>query len=202
MNYTIKRKKSWGGRIVLILLAFVFFAALLTGMWFAIGGGREYIMKRAYPLEYEETVLEESKEAGLDPALVFAVIKTESNFDCEAESHAGARGLMQMMPETFVWLQSKRGESGAFTEEDLYTPAVNIRYGCYYLAWLCQRYEILETALAAYNAGPGNVDRWLADSETSVDGKNLSSIPIGETRRYVESVAGNYQVYKELYQIS
>lgn len=202
MNVVVQKRKSWGKRIALITLLLVISAVILVGIWFFVGGGKSYIMRRIYPIQYKELVLQESTNNELDPALIFAVIRTESNFDPDAESHAGARGLMQIMPNTFSWLQSKRGETGSFTEDDLFVPDINVRYGSYYLSWLYQRYGVLETALAAYNAGPGKVDGWLADEEISADGKTLKNIPIGETRRYVESVTKYYKIYEELYDFS
>lgn len=158
----------------------------------------------SYPRTYSELVNKEAEQAGVDPNLVYAVIRQESGFDANAVSHAGAIGLMQIMPDTFSWLQTKMDaqDHREYTEQDLYDPETNIRFGCKLLSILTGRYENLKTALAAYNAGMGNVDQWLKNSAYSKDGKALSEIPIGETRTYAEKVLQNYAKYQTLYNAS
>ena len=127
-------------------------------------------------------------------------MKAESNFDPDATSHAGARGLMQITPDTFDWLQTKLREGVSYTADDLYTPRVNIRYGCKFLQILQDEYTEQVTALSAYNAGMGTVNRWLRDPSISEDGVELNRIPYPETERYVSAVLRNYQTYRELYE--
>lgn len=162
--------------------------------------GYDYFMHTAYPLGYSDIVEEEARMQGVDPALVYAVMKAESNFDPNATSHAGARGLMQITPDTFDWLQTKLREGVAYTADDLYTPRVNIRYGCKFLQILQDEYTEQVTALSAYNAGMGTVNRWLSDPSISEDGVELNRIPYPETERYVNAVLRNYQTYRELYE--
>ena len=104
----------------------------------------------------------EAQNYDIDPLLVYAVIKAESNFDVNAVSNAGAMGLMQIMPETYEWLASKEGITDV-SQEDLLNPEINIKYGCMFLSILLERYPQLSSAVAAYNAGFGNVDNWLED---------------------------------------
>lgn len=156
-------------------------------------------MRAAYPLGYNEIVEEEARTQGVDPALVYAVMKAESNFDPDATSHAGARGLMQITPDTFDWLQTKLREGVAYTPDDLYTPRVNIRYGCKFLQILQDKYSAPITALSAYNAGIGTVNSWLQNPDVSQDGVTLDRIPYPETERYVTAVLRNYQRYREIY---
>lgn len=151
-----------------------------------------------YPREYSSIVSHEAKDNGLEEALVYAVIKAESNFNAEAVSRVGAVGLMQLMPSTYEWMLQREGNTD-LTTDDMTDPAVNIRYGCHYLAYLSTKYSELKTIAAAYNAGDGSVDSWLADPDYSDDGVTLKEIPYPETAAYVEKVANNYVKYKELY---
>ena len=144
--------------------------------------------KALHPTEYDEYVYKYSEEYELDPNLVFAVIKAESNFDPNAESNVGALGLMQIMPETFEWLQTYKNGEANMDYTYLYEPEVNIEYGCIFLQFLLDRYTSEETAVAAYNAGFGAVDNWLIDENYSTDGETLYDIPYPETKAYVKKV--------------
>ncbi len=144
--------------------------------------------KALHPTEYDEYVYKYSEEYELDPNLVFAVIKAESNFDPNAESNVGALGLMQIMPETFEWLQTYKNGEANMDYTYLYEPEVNIEYGCIFLQFLLDRYTSEETAVAAYNAGFGAVDNWLIDENYSTDGETLYDIPYPETNSYVKKV--------------
>lgn len=164
-----------------------------------------------YPLKYEnevkaalEKVNAENESSGekkvkVDEALVYAVIKTESNFDPDARSSAGAMGLMQIMPDTFTWLQTYYIENDSHRVEDLYTPEINIEYGVQLLSILLNKYESEDAAVCAYNAGIVNVDEWLQNPEYSDDGKTLKAVPFEETDNYRKKVARNKSVYTELY---
>lgn len=147
-----------------------------------------------HPVEYDEYVYKYSEQYEVEPNLVFAVIKAESNFDPNAESNVGALGLMQIMPETFEWLQTYKNGEVNMDYTYLYEPEVNIEYGCIFLQFLLDRYTSEETAVAAYNAGFGAVDNWLVDENYSTDGETLYDIPYSETKGYVKKVmlAKNY----------
>ena len=156
------------------------------------------MIEAAYPLEYTELVDKAAKDYNLEPALIYGVIHTESRFDPDAGSSVGARGLMQIMPETFDWLMEKRDEKGKYTADDLYDPAVNIDYGCYLLRFFLDYYGNEQCAVAAYNAG-FEVSNWLEDPNCSSDGMTLDVIPYPETSDYVEKVESAKNKYNELY---
>lgn len=177
----------------------ILMTVLLVGAALLLRLGYDRFQKSFYPLRYTEYVERYAKEYHLEPALVYAVIRSESNFDEDARSRSGACGLMQLMPDTFDWLQESQKDT--YTEKDLFRPEVNIRYGCRYLSMMMERYGLLRTALCAYNAGTGTVDGWLKDSRYSADGKNLTRIPYEETRNYADSVLQSYDKYKKLYQL-
>jgi soluble lytic murein transglycosylase len=143
-----------------------------------------------YPLRYEQIVTGHARNYGLDPALVAAVVYEESRFRADAESPAGAIGLMQLQPETARGIALRTGGT-RFELSDLYDPEINVRYGCWYLRHLLQRYGDERRALAAYNAGQSNVDRWLAEER--------EGIPFPETRRYVDNVLETREVYRRAY---
>ena len=168
--------------------------------FFALTQGYGIFMKQVYPLKYSEIVEREADANGLDKALVYSVIKAESNFDPSAQSHAGAMGLMQLTPETFEWVQTKIESSRELTEEDLLDPEINIKYGCKLLSMLLGMYSSEATALAAYNAGIGTVGKWLKDPDISKDGVTLDTIPYPETRNYTAAVLKNYDIYRKLSQ--
>ena len=149
-----------------------------------------------YPLKYEEYIEEAAAENGLDKYLVMAVIKAESNY--EPTAHSGvARGLMQITDSTAEWIAGKM--SIDFRKEDIEDPETNIKMGCYYLRYLKDKYNDDILALAAYNAGMGNVSKWLEDKRYSNDSVTLDYIPFGETRGYIEKVNRYYGIYKRLY---
>jgi soluble lytic murein transglycosylase len=185
-----------------VVTACLILALLLIAGCFLLNRGYDYFMKKIYPVEYSETVAKEATANQLDPALVYSVIKVESNFDADAVSRAGAIGLMQITPDTFDWLQTKLKSDIKYETEDLCNPEVNIRYGCKFLAILLEKYGNERTALSAYNAGIGTVNSWLKDPNISQDGAALDSIPYEETRKYVDAVLKNYKEYSKLYQFN
>lgn len=180
-------------------LAFAVIAVLLVGAVFLLRWGHERLLKSMYPRSYASIVAARAKENGLDPNLVYAVIRQESGFQAGAQSGAGAVGLMQLTPDTFEWLQRKEGAQDPLSSDALTQPDVNVRYGCRFLALLLNRYGVRRTALCAYNAGIGRVDSWLGDASLSKDGRNLDAIPYAETQNYVEKVEENYRQYRDLY---
>ncbi len=149
-----------------------------------------------YPLDYQEIVIEHSAANNLQPEFVMAIIKVESNY--VEDAHSGkASGLMQLTDETGYWVAEKLGMNAE--EIDLMDPDDNIRLGCYYIRYLIDYYNgNFDVALAAYNGGMGNVNRWLEDKRYSEDGKNLLEIPFDETRNYVKKVNKETQRYKKL----
>ncbi|MEL7608971.1 MAG: lytic transglycosylase domain-containing protein [Bacillota bacterium] len=153
---------------------------------------------RRYKLDYKELIAEYSAEYEIDPYLVAAVIHCESSGRADAVSKSGAIGLMQIMPETGEWIAEKLGMK-KFKSEKLTDPEVSIRMGCWYLEFLMERFSSnVVNVLAAYNAGHGNVDKWLEDGGLSEDGQ-LKNIPFEETDAYVEKVLYAYEKYQALY---
>lgn len=161
-----------------------------------IGANSGYHVGRqsGFPVAYSEYIVKYSAKNDLDPYLVMAVIKTESNFVPEARS-AYAGGLMQLTEETASWV-AKRLDIESY---DYMDPETNVKFGCYYLKHLINEYKNIDTALAAYNGGMGNVTKWLGDERYSDDGKTLKYIPFPETRNYVVKVNNNWENYKKLY---
>ena len=150
-----------------------------------------------YPQKYSEFVTKYSGEYGVPEYVIYSTIKVESNFDSGAQSDAGALGLMQIMPSTFDWLVSLTQEG--YETGMLYDPETNIKYGTYYLSYLYLKYADWETVYAAYNAGPANVDEWLADPECTDDDGKLKKIPFGETEKYVKKMTAAVGAYQKLY---
>lgn len=172
--------------------------ALILALIFAGIKGYDLVQRKIYPLEYTTLVEKYSAEYGIDPLLIYAVIKTESNFKADAVSNVGARGLMQMMPDTFDWVNTKLKKSDV-DFDDMYNPDANLRYCCYLLQYLLNEFGDAETALAAYHAGRTAVNKWLKDQEYSSNGENLHTIPINDTDHYVSKVMKSYAKYKKLY---
>ena len=152
-----------------------------------------------YPFPYQPAVIKYAESYGVDTSLAIAVIKAESKFQPAVRSHRGAVGLMQLMPETAEWIAWQIGEEDFFTAR-LEEPELNIRYGIWYLAALEREFDGNDVlALAAYNAGRGNVHEWIKKNRWPVDFNDITAIPYSETRNYVTTVLKNRDKYKELY---
>ena len=178
-----------------IILSILIISALIALFWVQIDTA---ISEFCHPLEYVDIVESCAKEYTIPKELIYAVIKTESDFKSDAVSNKGAIGLMQITPDTFDWLCMKNSDSDSDPDR-LYKPEVNIRYGTLYLDMLYSEFDgDMKTALAAYNAGPNNVRKWLENPDFSKDGV-LTDIPFEETRDYVESVADAMETYRKLY---
>jgi soluble lytic murein transglycosylase len=150
----------------------------------------DWYLRTRYPLEYEQIVIAHARNYDLPPALLAAVIYAESRFDPNAESEAGAVGLMQLLPETAKGIALRTGGE-RFVVSDLRNPEINVRYGSWYLDHLRERYDgDLRLALAAYHAGQGNVDRWLDEG---------GGIAFPETRAYVDEVERVRRIYARAY---
>lgn len=150
------------------------------------------IIYQAFPAPYRETVEKYSAEYGVETALVYAVIKAESNFDPSAVSHAGAKGLAQLTDDTALYVAEMAGVD--YSDGDSFDAEINIHLATCYLKYLLDKYGgDLACTIAAYNAGEGNVDKWL-----SSDG-GMSSIPFGETDRYLKKVKLYRKIYGILY---
>jgi soluble lytic murein transglycosylase len=142
-----------------------------------------------YPLRYEQIVRGHARQYELDPALLAAVIYQESRFKSGARSRSGAIGLMQLLPDTAKGIALRTGGT-RFRVDDLYDPEINVRYGAWYLQHLMGKYRDERTALAAYNAGQDNVDRWRRAGR---------AIQFAETRAYVDRVEELKRIYRRAY---
>ncbi|ADU50550.1 Lytic transglycosylase catalytic [Thermaerobacter marianensis DSM 12885] len=152
----------------------------------------------AYPVPMAELIGQEAAACGVDPLLVAAVVRRESGFEPRAVSDRGARGLMQIMPETGAWVAGQMGLP-AFHPDRLFEPEYNLRLGCWYLAYLLERFHgDPVVALAAYNGGEGTVADWIARGRWHPQ-RGVSAIPYPETRRFVAGVLRDYRVYQWLY---
>ena len=156
---------------------------------------------RQYPLEYREEIQRISREYNLAPALIASVIRNESSFRPMAESSVGARGLMQVMPETAEWIAHKLKVSD-YHFDQLYTPETNIRFGCWYLNYLSTLFHgDPVSVICAYHAGQGEIKTWLANPAYSSDGLTMTvdRLPEGPTKTYAGRVTRDYGIYQDKY---
>lgn len=181
-------------RLLIVLLALLLAGTAL----FSVGG--KTIMNAAYPRGYSEYVSYYAGKYGIDPNILYAVIRTESNFDPNAVSDVDARGLMQITEVTFDWIKSRIAPDESLSFDDLSDPELNIRFGSYFISYCLDRYGgDLSTAAAAYHSGTGTVDQLLEDAQYSADGTTLSAFPYPQMRRYVQKVTSAYAMYGEIY---
>ena len=175
-----------------ICLKIIFYVVILS---IVIG----LIISILTPIGYKDYINKYSNEYDIDPYLIAAIINVESKYNKEAISTKKAKGLMQIGPNTGEWGAKELGIEG-YTEEMLFDPELNIRIGTWYLRQLKGQFDSdLRLVLAAYNAGSGNVSKWLVDKNYSYDGIKLSRIPFKETEEYLERVENNYKIYKLVY---
>ena len=160
------------------------------------------VMKLIYPIKYENYVEEYSEKYEVDKYLIYAVIKAESNFNENAQSSKDAKGLMQLMESTAKDILKKTDDIN-INEDELATkiiePQYNIALGTKYISLLTKKYESIELALVAYNAGSGNVDNWIEQGILQNDGSNIENVPFKETNNYVRKILRDYNIYKDLY---
>ena len=175
-------RRLWPAALVLAVLA-------AGAVAWAVTAEPEWYQRARYPLRYESIVRTHARNYDLPPTLLAAVIYTESKFDADARSGAGAVGLMQLLPDTARGIALRTG-GDRFVVSDLLDPEINIRYGSWYLRNLIQRYDDVSTALAAYHAGQGNVDEWR---------RKGVGVQFPETRDYVDKVLDAKRVYADAY---
>jgi soluble lytic murein transglycosylase len=163
-----------------------------------LGPLRETIREVTLPLRHDDIIRQQAHDKGVDAALIAAVIYEESKFR-DQTSHAGARGLMQITPRTADFIAHKSGGT-EFEQGDLSTPQINIAYGTFYLRYLIRRYDGNDSlAIAAYNAGETNVDKWVRRAG-GPDGFDIDrDIPFPETRHYVHGVEKHRKQYRDHY---
>jgi soluble lytic murein transglycosylase len=181
---------------VLIIFAILLFIFVIL---FGILKIQNYILKKIYKIEYSEYIYKYSEENNIDSLLITAIIKVESNFNRNIKSSSGALGLMQLMESTAAEQANEVGEEIVVTES-LYNPEINIKIGTTYFAKLMKKYDNnYLLALAAYNAGIGNVDSWIKDGIIKEDGSDIENIPYKETNNYVRKIVRDYKIYQKLY---
>lgn len=156
------------------------------------------ILKKIYPIEYNDYIEDCSIRYGLDKYLICAIIKNESKFKEDAISSSGAIGLMQLMEKTANEIAEKI-QIQDFSNEMLYNPKINIELGVKYYTDLLDQFENEYIALAAYNAGIGNVSRWIENGVIKKDGSDIENIPFRETNMYIRKIIRDYDIYKKIY---
>lgn len=186
-------KKSTKILIILIILA------LILTLLFGVFKVHKIILKKIYPIKYSEYVYRYSREYGVDPILVFAIIKAESNFDPDVVSSSKAIGLMQLMDTTAEEI-SRNVQINFQKDITLYNPELNIKLGTKYFSNLMKVYNNnYLLALTAYNAGIGNVNKWIEQGVIKEDGSDIENIPFKETNNYVRKILRDYRIYQNLY---
>lgn len=186
------RRKAIRRRRFVALGSTAVLLGVLVGALVASGAFDQALQELTLPLRHEDVIRQQADEKGVDAALIAAVIYSESKFRDQTSS-AGARGLMQITPEAAEYIERQSGGT-TFELADLADPELNIRYGTFLLAELLDRYDGDEAAaLAGYNAGPGNADKWGGSSLT------VEAIPFPETRAYVEEVLEKRDEYRHEY---
>ena len=157
------------------------------------------VQKKIYKQEYSEYVNKYAEINRIDPMWIYAIIKVESNFNKEAISSSGAKGLMQLMDNTALDI-AKELNIDNFKVDMLYNPEINIMFGTKYFDSLLQKYnKNYYLAIAAYNGGTGNVDDWIKKGIIAEDASNIENIPYKETNMYVRKTMNTYQIYKKIY---
>ncbi|MEW9698402.1 lytic transglycosylase domain-containing protein [Paenibacillus sp. SI8] len=175
------------------------FALLLVCFVLFLFMNSSFIGRKLYPIYYKEEIRQSAAKHQVDPFLIAAVIRVETNYQHHLESKKGAIGLMQLMPDTAAWIVES-ADLGPHSQEDLLKVEENINLGAWYLNWLMKHYNgNLVYAIAAYNAGQGNVNRWKQNQVWDGTEANINQIPFGETRHYVQRVLYYYEKYTKLY---
>lgn len=187
----LKKKQRKKGKNLIVILVIVILLAL-----FCAEPIKQQITKSVYKKEYSEYVTKYAEQYGVEENLIYALIKAESNFNPDAVSHQNAKGLMQLMQSTAEDLAKKSKIN--LNNENILEPEVNIQLGTQYIASLLNKYDCVEVALAAYNAGSGNVDKWISAGKIKADGSDIENIPYKETNTYVRKIMRDYEVYKQL----
>ena len=184
------------------LLKSVIFLAIIATLIYGGITGYNKLLVYLYPMKYCEYVEKYSKEFNVPETLIYAVIHSESTFDPLAQSQAGTKGLMQMLPDAFEWAKSRY--DGESAEDDIFDVETNIKYGTLILRLHYNTFGGWVEALSAYHAGAGNVKVWLKNPDYSSDGKTIDNFPsaCADTEHYVNKVLKTQQKYTELYYVN
>lgn len=187
-------RKRFTGKIVISCIVITLLILLLNRLNF-----KTIILKNMYKQEYSEYVNKYAQINDIDPMWIYAIIKVESDFDKNATSNSGAKGLMQLMDSTAEEIAKSLGIQN-FENNMLYNPEINIMLGTKYFDNLLTKYnENYYLAIAAYNGGIGNVDTWIEKGIINSDGSNIENIPYKETNMYVRKTLNSYTTYSQIY---
>lgn len=188
-----------------LLLCLVLAQALMEGYLTTQQELKEAAHKKLlseHPLYYRDQIEQAGKENNIKPAFLAAIILCESSYRKDAVSSVGALGLMQVMPDTGAWIAHKLQEDGSYTNEQLYDPDTNIRYGSWYIGYLSSLFRGDPILVAsAYHAGQNEVTGWLSDPDISPDGLTfkINDMVDGPTKQYAQKVVSAYAIYQRLY---
>ncbi len=195
-----RRRIIWPRFLCFLAVCVLLIGGLINGGVKLLTPAANLAMEKMYPRTYQDLIEEYSKEYGVDKNLIYAVCKIESNFQPDAVSNVGARGVMQMMQPAFEWVQYRMADDSGTTYDQIFDLEVAIKYGTCMLSLLQQEMGDDERIiLAAYHAGMGAVQNWLKDPQYSSDGETLENIPYPDTDWYVNKVLETKEIYEELY---
>lgn len=186
-NLKLFRKKRTALFLLLALLVILFYKS-------------DWVLKFVYPIHYWQSIQESGQRYQVDPLLIAAVIRAETNYKPDMVSSKGAIGIMQIMPDTATWIFEQEDRFQRYTLKDLDNPEKNIQVGTLYINVLQKKFDSLPEVAAAYNAGQGNVHKWLQNGIWDGTLENVEQIPFWETRKYVSRVTYYYHKYKSLYE--
>ncbi|WP_311482300.1 lytic transglycosylase domain-containing protein [uncultured Anaerococcus sp.] len=181
---------KWFGK----LIGFIFLAILIL---FVVCYATIAYQTSRTRISYQDEIYKSSEKYNVDPLLTASIIKVESDFDKDAKSHQGAQGLMQLLDETASHAAELTNKE--FYPDKLSDVEYNLDLGVAYYDYLYRYYNNRDLALAAYNGGVGNVDKWIKEGVLDPENPDVSKIPFEETRQYVTKIDANYDVYKKFY---
>ena len=190
--YKTKKEENLRKKITLCIFLTIIILIIIN-----FGNIKNYFLRKIYKIDYKEYVEKYSEEYEVDKYLVYSIIKAESNFKEDSISNKGAKGLMQLMPSTAEEIAKKIEIQ--VDENNILNPQININLGTKYISNLIIKYKNIGLALAAYNAGSGNVDNWVEKGILDSNGTNLEEIPYVETNNYVRKILRDYKIYKKIY---
>lgn len=190
--YKTKKEENLRKKITLCIFLTIIILIIIN-----FGNIKNYFLRKIYKIDYKEYVEKYSEEYEVDKYLVYSIIKAESNFKEDSISNKGAKGLMQLMPSTAEEIAKKIEIQ--VDENNILNPQININLGTKYISNLIIKYKNIGLALAAYNAGSGNVDNWVEKGILDSNGTNLEEIPFLETNNYVRKILRDYKIYKKIY---
>ena len=172
---------------------------LLISILFTFGfAGYKLFLGLTHPIKYQTEIIETCKKYNLEPSLIASLINVESGYKSEAKSNKNAIGLMQIKLDTANYIANLNNKKEV-SENELFSPKINVEFGCMYLQYLNKKFNDIFTTLAAYNAGETRVRAWLSSTDFSSDGITLKIIPYKETNNYIIKIKNNLKFYSKVY---